>query len=64
MLLESYDAVLDPGGRREYDSDLAAARLQLGEAAFAQAWQEGRVMKIEQAIMEATSNGAHGAAVS
>ncbi|MDQ3862246.1 MAG: tetratricopeptide repeat protein [Actinomycetota bacterium] len=58
MLLESLDAVLDPGGRLEYESDLAATRAQLGEAAFATAWQEGRMMTLEQAVVEAMGNGA------
>ncbi len=57
MLLESLDAVLDPTGRLAYDSDLAAVRLQLGEATFAKAWQEGRMMTLEQAVIEAMSNG-------
>src|SRR5579859_208470 len=34
----------------EYDRDLAAAREQLGEAAFAAAWAEGQAMTPEQAI--------------
>jgi len=64
VLLESSNAVLDPRGRLEYDNDLAAARLQLGKEAFAKAWQEGRMMKIDQAVIEAMSNRAHGAALS
>ena len=58
MLLESSSAVLDPRGRLEYDHDLVAARLQLGETVFAQEWQEGRMMKIDHAVMEAIGNGA------
>ena len=56
MLLESLDAVLDPGGRLEFESDLAATRAQLGEAAFTTAWQEGRMMTLEQAVTEAMGN--------
>jgi tetratricopeptide (TPR) repeat protein len=58
VLLESSDAVLDPRGRLEYDNDLVATRLQLGTVAFAQEWQEGRMMKIDRAVMEAMGNGA------
>ncbi len=35
MLLQTLDAVLDPSGSLEYDSNLAGARIQLGEKAFA-----------------------------
>ncbi len=63
VLLESSGAVLDPRGRLEYDSDLDAARLQLGTEAFAQEWQEGRMMKVDRAVMEAIGNGAQEATV-
>ena len=63
VLLESSGAVLDPRGRLEYDNDLDAARLQLGKAAFAKAWQEGRIMKIDRAVIEAMSNGVQEATV-
>jgi len=53
MLLKSLDAVLDPGGSLEYDSDLVAARTQLGEPAFEEAWAEGRTMTFEQAVAHA-----------
>jgi predicted ATPase len=62
VLLESSNAVLDPRGRLEYDNDLVAARHQLGETVFAQEWQEGRMMKIDRAVMEAIGNGAQEAA--
>lgn len=58
ILLQSLDAVLDPGGSLEYDSDLAAARTQLGEEAFEEARAEGREMTLEQAVVEAMGNGA------
>ena len=58
VLLESLGAVLDPRGRLEYDDDVVAARLQLGTTAFAQEWQEGRIMKLEDAIIEARGNRA------
>jgi predicted ATPase/DNA-binding XRE family transcriptional regulator len=50
ILLESLDAVLDPGGSLNYGSDLAAARTQLGEPAFEEARAEGQAMTFEQAI--------------
>lgn len=56
MLLQSLDAVLDPGGSLDYGSDVAAACTQLGEAAFTQAWREGRTMTLAQAVIEAMSN--------
>jgi predicted ATPase len=55
MLLQSLDAVLDPGGSLEYDSDLAAARAQLGEPAFEEARAEGWAMTFEQAVAYALS---------
>ena len=58
VLLESSNAVLDPRGRLEYDNDLVAARLQLGKETFTKAWQEGRMLKLDQAVLEAMSNGA------
>jgi predicted ATPase len=54
-LLQSLDAVLDPGGSLEYDSDLAAARTELGEPAFEEARAEGRAMTFEQAVACALS---------
>ena len=56
VLLESSNAVLDPRGRLEYDNDLVAARLQLDKEAFAKVWQEGRMLKLDQAVIEAMSN--------
>lgn len=53
MLLQSLDAVLDPSGTLEYDSNLAGTRARLGVEAFAKAWQEGRTMTLEQAVKEA-----------
>jgi hypothetical protein len=54
-LLQSLDAVLDPGGSLEYDSDLTAARTRLGESAFEEARAEGRAMTFEQAVAYALS---------
>jgi predicted ATPase/DNA-binding CsgD family transcriptional regulator len=39
--------------RADYDRTLAAARAGLDERAFAAAWDEGRAMTLEQAIVEA-----------
>jgi tetratricopeptide (TPR) repeat protein len=44
--VESYE-------RAEYESSLTAARAELGEAAFAAAWAEGRALALEQAISHA-----------
>ena len=63
VLLESINAVLDPRGRLKYDNDLLAARLQLGTVAFAQEWQQGRMMKADDAVIEAMGNGAQEATV-
>ncbi|MBI4928458.1 MAG: hypothetical protein HY835_11880 [Anaerolineae bacterium] len=41
---------LVPSERADHDADLAAARTQLGEAVFAQAWQAGQAMTIEQIL--------------
>jgi ATP/maltotriose-dependent transcriptional regulator MalT len=54
-MLQSLDAVLDPGGSLAYDSDLTASRTRLGESAFTKAWQEGKMMTLEQAVIEAMS---------
>ena len=56
-LLEFLDAVLGPSGSLEYSDDLAIARNQLGEAAFAKAWAAGRAMSIEQAVTHALEGG-------
>jgi hypothetical protein len=45
--------VLDPAGTLEYEVNLAATRTQVGQHAFAKAWQEGKTMTLEQAITEA-----------
>jgi hypothetical protein len=55
--------VLDPRGRLEYDNDLVATRFQLGTVAFAQECQVGRMMKVDDAVMEAMGNMAQEATV-
>ncbi|CAN5728783.1 hypothetical protein BH18ACT11_BH18ACT11_05520 [soil metagenome] len=52
-LLQSLDAALDPSGSLGYESKLANTRARLGEQDFAKAWQEGRMMTLEQAVTEA-----------
>jgi hypothetical protein len=39
-----------PRQQARIDADLAAARVRLGEIAFAMAWDEGRAMSPEQAV--------------
>lgn len=52
-LLNGISASLAPADRAEYDRNVATLRFQLGEAAYAAAWAEGRAMTLEQAIAEA-----------
>ena len=49
-LRQTIGAPLPPIEQANYEQALAAARTQLGEAAFAAAWQEGRTMTPEQAL--------------
>jgi tetratricopeptide (TPR) repeat protein len=44
---------LPPGDRAAYERDVAAARGQVDETAWAMAWAEGQAMTLEQAITEA-----------
>ena len=53
-LREAIDVPRLPVDRVGYEQAVAAARAQLGEEAFAAAWQEGWMMKLEQVIGEAT----------
>lgn len=41
---------MSPVDRAEYVPTIAAARVELGEAAFAAAWAEGRELTPEQAL--------------
>lgn len=43
-------APLPPVDRPAYERDVAAARVQLGEAAFADEWAEGQAMPLAQAV--------------
>ncbi|HEU5103349.1 MAG TPA: tetratricopeptide repeat protein, partial [Roseiflexaceae bacterium] len=49
-LREAIDAPLPPVEHADYERDVAAARSQLDEAAFATAWAAGRALTLEQAI--------------
>jgi tetratricopeptide (TPR) repeat protein len=57
-LREAIGAPLPPSERVDYDRDVAGARAQLGEEAFAAAWAAGRAMTVEQAISEALAEDA------
>lgn len=50
VLREVATTPLPPYRRADHDRDIAAARTQLDEAAFAAAWAEGRAMGMEQAV--------------
>lgn len=52
-LRESAGLPLPRVQRTDYDRDVAAARAQLDEAAFAVAWATGRALTLEEAIAEA-----------
>ena len=49
-LREAIGVPMTPGARASYESSVAAARTQLGEAAFADRWAEGRTMSLEQVL--------------
>jgi predicted ATPase/class 3 adenylate cyclase/DNA-binding CsgD family transcriptional regulator len=50
VLREAGGTPMPLSDRKVYERYLAAARAQLGEAAFAAAWAEGRTMTLEQAL--------------
>ena len=50
-----YGVSLYPAERAAYERQLSAARVQLGEDAYAAAWAEGQALTLEQAIAEALS---------
>jgi tetratricopeptide (TPR) repeat protein len=49
-LLERIKVPLSPADRAQHDADLAAARSQADEQAWAIAWAEGRALSVERAI--------------
>jgi DNA-binding CsgD family transcriptional regulator len=50
VLRERTSYPLPPVDRPSYERVVACARVQLGEQAFADAWQEGRTMPLEQIL--------------
>ncbi|HET9221890.1 MAG TPA: tetratricopeptide repeat protein, partial [Roseiflexaceae bacterium] len=56
-LRESINVLMPPSERADYDRAVAAARAQLGEDAFAAAWEAGRALPLEQAIEVALGGG-------
>lgn len=50
VLRETINAPMAPASRAMHDQATAAARAQVGEAAFAAAWAAGRAMGLERAI--------------
>ena len=53
-LRKAMDVPRLPVDRDCYEQAVGAAQAQLGEEAFASAWQEGWMMKLEQVLDEAT----------
>jgi tetratricopeptide (TPR) repeat protein len=53
VLRESIGMPVSPSDSADFDRNVAAARAQLDEAAFAAAWAAGRALPLEQAIVEA-----------
>ncbi len=51
-LRETIGAPMPPVDRADYERAVAAARVRLGQEAFAAAWAEGRTMTPEQALAE------------
>ena len=56
-LRKAIDVPRLPADRADYEQAVASARAQLGEEAFAAAWQEGWTMKLEQVIDDALKRG-------
>jgi len=56
-LAEAIALTLEPNERAEFARDTEAARAELGEAAFAAAWQEGRICPLDEAIADALTVG-------
>jgi predicted ATPase/class 3 adenylate cyclase len=51
-LLNDIGAILEPADRAEYDHGVAGVRAQLDPAAFAAAWEAGRVLALEPSSFE------------
>src|SRR5207245_8123823 len=48
VLREEMGRPLPPSNRSRYDRDVASARREMADAAFAEAWQEGRSMPLQR----------------
>jgi len=59
VLFDASSLVVDPLNRADHDRNLAAARAQLGDDAFAAAWEAGRALTLEQALAEALDQCEH-----
>jgi hypothetical protein len=57
-LREAIGAARPPVAQERFDREVAEARVALGEIAFAVAWDEGRVLTLEQAIEYALGKAA------
>ena len=55
-LRQSTGAIISAAQSRVYAENIAAARAQLGETAFSQAWAEGEAMTLEQTIAYALAD--------
>jgi len=49
---EALDYVPDPASQRELDDQAAAFRLELGDGAYAAAWEAGRALSLDEAVAE------------
>jgi len=58
-LREALGQPLTPAERGDHDRAVAATRAALGEAAFAAAWAEGRVLPLEEAVALALADPDH-----
>jgi hypothetical protein len=56
-LLQSLNAAIDPRAAHSNTTATSPTRARLGEEAIANAWQEGRMLTLEQAVDEAMSKG-------
>ena len=52
-LRASIGSVIDPVDQPEYENHRASLRAEIGETRFAAAWDDGRVMTLEQAVAQA-----------
>jgi hypothetical protein len=57
LLLQSLNAAIDPRAAHSNTTATSPTRARLGEEAFANAWQQERMLTLEQAVDEAMSKG-------